>query len=59
LQTPGGGYKTPTPAKPRQITKKSTSGDVGSSRKRPRIETPATSSGSALTNISIASRGSE
>jgi hypothetical protein len=59
LQTPGGGYRTPTRAKPRQITRKSTGGDAGISRKRPRIETPATSSGSALTNISTASRGSE
>jgi hypothetical protein len=34
-------------------------GDAGSSRKRPRTETPATSSESALTNISTASRSSE
>jgi hypothetical protein len=59
MQTPGGGYRTPTQTKPRQITRKSTGGDASISRKRPRIETPATSSGSALTNISIASRGSE
>jgi hypothetical protein len=47
------------PTKPRVIIRKSTGGDARSSRKRPRIETPATSSGSALTNISTASRGSE
>jgi hypothetical protein len=35
LQTPGGGYRTPTRAKARQITRKSTGRDVGSSRKRP------------------------
>jgi hypothetical protein len=59
LQSPGGGYRTPTLAKPRQITRKSMGGDAGSSRKRPRTETPTTSSGSALTNISTASRGFE
>jgi hypothetical protein len=59
MQSHGGGYRTPTPAKPRQITRKSIDGEAGSSRKRPRIDTPATSSGSALTNISTASRGSE
>jgi hypothetical protein len=59
LQTLGCGYKTPTRAKPRQITRKSIGGDAGSSRKRPWTETPATSSGSALTNISIANRGCE
>lgn len=59
LQTPNGGYRTPTQAKPRHITKKSTSGDVGSSRKRPWTKTPATSSGSMLTNINTASRGSK
>jgi hypothetical protein len=59
LQSPRGGYRTPTLAKPRQITRKSMGVDTGSSRKRPRIETPVTSSGSVLTNISIASRGFE
>ena len=59
LQTPSSGYKTPTPTKPRQITKKSTSGDAGSSRKRPQTETPVINLGSILTNISIANRGSE
>jgi hypothetical protein len=59
LQTPGGGYRTPTPAKPRQITRKSMGGDARSSRKRPRTETPTTTSRSALTNISTVSRGSE
>jgi hypothetical protein len=59
MPMPGGGYRTPTPAKPRTIIQKSTGGDVGSSRKRPRRDTPATSSGSALTNISTGSRGSE
>jgi hypothetical protein len=54
-----GSLQTPREAKPRQITRKSTGGDAGSSRKRPWTETPATSSGSALTNISTASRGSE
>jgi hypothetical protein len=34
-------------------------GDTGSSRKRPRTETPATSSRSALTNFNTASRGSK
>jgi hypothetical protein len=59
LQSPGGGYRTPTPAKPRQITRKSMGGDARSSRKRPQRKTPATSSGSTLTNISTASRGSK
>jgi hypothetical protein len=36
MPTPGGGYRTPTPAKPRTIIRKSTGGDVGSLRKRPR-----------------------
>jgi hypothetical protein len=35
LQSPGRGYRTPTPAKPRQITRKSMCGDARSSRKRP------------------------
>jgi hypothetical protein len=59
MPTPGGGYRTPTPAKPRMIIRKSTGGDVGSLRKRPRRETPGTSSGSALTNMSTGSRGTE
>jgi hypothetical protein len=59
LQVPGSGYRTSTQAKLRQITRKSTSGDTGSSRKRLRTEIPATSSGFALTNINTTSRGSE
>jgi hypothetical protein len=53
------GYRTPTPAKPRTIIQKSIGGDAGSLRKRPRRETPGTSSGSALTNINTGSRGTE
>jgi hypothetical protein len=59
MPTPRGGYRTPTPAKPRTIIRKSTGGDAGSLRKKPRRETPGTSSGSALTNISTGSRGTE
>jgi hypothetical protein len=59
LQTLGGRYRIPMLAKPRVITRKSMGGDIGSSRKRPRTETPTTSSGSELTKISTASRGSE
>ena len=59
LQMPEGGYWTPTVAKPRQITRKSMGGDTGSSRKRPRTKTLATTSKSVLTNINTGSRGSE
>jgi hypothetical protein len=59
MLTLGSGYRIPTPAKPRQITRKSTGRNVGSLRKRLRRETPATSSGFALMNISTGSRGSE
>ena len=59
LQSPGGGYRTPMPAKPRQITRKSMGGEAGSSRKKPHIDMLATSSGYALTNISTTSRGFE
>ena len=59
MLTLGGGYQTPTPAKPRMIVRKSTCGDVGSLRKRPCRETPRISLGSALTNISTGNRGSE
>jgi hypothetical protein len=44
LQSPRGGYRTPTLAKPRQITRKSMGADTGSLRERPQTETPATSS---------------
>jgi hypothetical protein len=59
MPTSGGGYRTPTLAKPRTIIRKLIGGDVGSSRKRPRRNTPTTSSSSALTNINTSSRGSE
>jgi hypothetical protein len=59
MPTPGRGYRTPIPAKPRTIIRKSAGSDAGSSKKRPRREMPVTSSGSALTNISTCSRGSE
>jgi hypothetical protein len=59
MPMPGRGYRTPTPAKPRTIIQKSTGGDAESLRKRPRRETPGTSSSSALTNISTGSRGTE
>jgi hypothetical protein len=59
MPTPGGGYRTPIPAKPRMIIRKSTGGDTGSLRKRPRRETLGTSLGSVLTNISTGSRGIE
>ena len=59
LQLPGRGYRTPTLAKPRQITTKSMGGDVGSLGKRLRTEMPTRSSGFVLKNISTASRSSE
>jgi hypothetical protein len=59
LQTLGRGYQTPTPSNLRKNARKSIGGDIGSSRKRPRKETPATSSTSLLTNISSISRSSE
>jgi hypothetical protein len=59
MPTLGGGYRTPISAKPRPIARKSIGGDARSSRKRPRRKTPATSSGSALTNISTGSRGTK
>ena len=57
LQMLARGYQTPTPTIPKQNTKKSTGRDVGSSRKRPRKEMPAPSSGSTLTNISSTNKG--
>jgi hypothetical protein len=59
MPTLGGGYRTPTPAKPKTIIRKLTSGDAASLRKKPHRETPGTSSVSTLTNISTDSWGTE
>jgi hypothetical protein len=47
------------PANPGQNARKSTGRNTSSSRKRPKKETPTTSSNSALTNISSISRSLE
>ena len=62
MSTPEGGQRIPARAKPRTVVRASPGGEGGSSRKKPRTETPPRgtprgSSGSALTNLSTGSRG--
>ena len=58
-RTPISEYQTLTTANLKQGTRKSTSGDTDSLWKKTRRGTPATTSGSALTNITTGSKGSE
>lgn len=64
MSTPEGGQRILARAKPRTVHRASPGGEGGSSRKKPRTETPPRgtprgSSGSALTNLSTGSRGPE
>jgi hypothetical protein len=57
--TPGGGQQILSRANPRTVLRKSTGGNMETSRKKPRRETPGTSGGSALTNASTGSQAPE
>jgi hypothetical protein len=59
VQKLGRGYQKPTPANPRQNSRKSTRRDIGSTRKKACKETLATSFDLVLTNISSTNKVAE